>query len=225
LAFWLVIPLLLYNNLSNLLPQSLHDQAYIPLNLTAAALLVLWARRAGFSWQALGLSLDRPGSTLRWGIGLGIVLPAPIFLALMLPEPVGSLADARDYGELAWSGLVYQALLRIPLGTIVLEEVVFRGVLYRVLRERFGVRGAFIGSSAVFGLWHITPTIELLQGSDLFSNDIMLGFAVLGGLVAAAVGGLLFCWLRHRTGSIFSPALTHWLINGLGATAAFIATR
>ena len=225
MGIWLAILLLLYNNLIIFTPEPIHDQLYVPLNLTLAALLVLWARRAGFSWQSLGLILGRPGPALRWGIGLGVVLPMPIFLGLVLPEPVDSLAEARNYGEIAWTGLVFQSMLRIPLGTVVLEEIAFRGVLYGILLDRLGVRGAFIWSSIIFGLWHIAPTVEPLQGSDLVENDIVLGLAVLGGLVVAALGGLFFCWVRFRTGSIYGPALTHWLVNGLGAVGAFIATR
>ena len=45
--------LALYNNLVNLLPQGLHDQLYVPMNLSIGLLLVLWARRCPLSWHDL----------------------------------------------------------------------------------------------------------------------------------------------------------------------------
>ena len=90
--------LAVYNNLINVVPQPVHDRLFIALNLTVAVLMVLWARRRGFGWRELGLSLDRPILALSWGVALGLVLPAPIFLALVLPEPVSSLAASGDWG-------------------------------------------------------------------------------------------------------------------------------
>ena len=219
--------LVLYNNLNNLLPESTQNLLYIPLNLTVALLLILWARYRGYSWPVLGFSLsrDRLFSALRWGILLGVALPAPVFLALVLPEPVSSLADARDWDELQLSGLAYQTLLRIPLGTALFEEVAFRGVVYGIWRETAGTRRALIGSSVAFGLWHVAPTVELLQGSDLFGNSFTLELGVAGGVFAAFLGGLFFAWIRLRTGGVYGPILTHWLISALAALAAFVVVR
>ena len=70
----------------------------------------------------------------------------------------------------------------------------------------------------------MTATLELLQGSDIFSGGL-LGAAVLGGVVATFVGGLLLGWLRQRCGSVYGPVLAHWLINALAAVAVFLAVR
>ncbi len=83
--------LVLYNNL---LP--FHDQLYVPLNLTVALLLILWARGHGFSWRVLGFSSSRLVSALKWSIPLGLLLPTPVFLAAVLPESLSSLANARN---------------------------------------------------------------------------------------------------------------------------------
>ena len=217
--------LVLFNNLINLLPQPTHDRLFVPVNLAALALLLMWVRFRGLSWKELGFSLDRIGSGLRWGLGLGLALPAPMFLALALPESLGSLADPRDYSDVTATSLAYQTLLRIPLGTALFEEAVFRGVLYGVWVRAAGTRRAFIGTSVAFGLWHVTPTLELMSGSGYFPNVFLLALAVIGGVLAAFLGGLFFGWLRLRTGAIYGPTLTHWLINALGAMAAFLIAR
>ena len=120
------------------------------------------------------------------------------------------------------SALAYQTLLRIPLGTALFEELAFRGVLHGVWSRAAGERRAIIGGSVAFGLWHVTQTVELLGGSGLFPTSVLLGLGVLGGVMAASVGGLFFSFVRLRTGSVYAPFLTHWLINAVGAIAAFL---
>ena len=56
-------------------------------------------------------------------------------------------------------------------------------------------------------------------------NLFLLALAIIGGVLAAFLGGLFLGWLRLRTGAIYGPALTHWLINALGALAAFLVAR
>ena len=217
--------LALYNNLTNLLPQGLHDWVFIPLNLAALCLLLLWARSRGFSWTELGFSTNRMGSGVRWGIGLGLALPARLLLVLMLPESVRSLADPRDLGGLSMAALAYQTLMRIPLGTALFEEAAFRGVLYGVWARGAGARRAFLGSSIAFGLWHVTPTFELMDRAGIFPNFALLALGVVAGVLAYIIGGLLFAWLRQRSGAIYGSMLSHWLISALGGLAASLYGR
>ena len=214
--------LTLYNNLVNLLPQHVHDLVFVPMNFAAFLLLVAWVRRRGYSWRDLGFHPERMGLALKWGIDLGLVLPAPLFVVLLLPEQSASLKDPRGLGDLSTAGLAYITLVRIPLGTALCVEAAFRGVLFGMLASGVGVRWAIVGSSVAFGLWHVTPTFELMSGSGYFSNPALLAVAVAAGLVASTVGGLVFAWMRLRTGSVYAPALTHWLVNSLGAVAAYL---
>ena len=194
------------------------------MNLAAVGLLVLWARSRGLSWEEMGVSTDRRGSAIRWGIGLGVAVPAPLLLVLVLPDSIGSLADPRGLGDLSTAELAYQTLVRIPIGTALCEEVAFRGVLFGVWAKGSGVRNALVGSTIAFGLWHVTPTFELMDGSGLFPSLPLLAVAVVVGVLASAVGGLFFAWLRLRTGSIYGPAVTHGLISALAAFFVWMTT-
>lgn len=217
--------LVLYNNLINLLPQPTHDRLYIPVNLALGLMLLAWARLGCYSFKDLGLALDRLALGLRWGLVLGLALPAPLFLVLAMPQPMEPMVDARGWGQVSTAALAYQTMLRIPLGTAFLEELYFRGVLHGVWAGWRGVRAAVVGSSVAFGLWHVTPTLELMRGTGLFDHPLLLGLAVLGGVAATGLGGLFFAYLRLRTGAIYAPALTHWLVNSLSAFAAFLSAH
>ena len=52
----------------------------------------------------------------------------------------------------------YEAAIRIPLGTALGEELIFRGALFGLLRRRHSTFTAVTVSSLLFGLWHVLPT-------------------------------------------------------------------
>jgi uncharacterized protein len=217
----LVAFLAVYNNATNLL--RLPDTWYIPGNLAVAGLLLAFARWRGLSWRALGLAGETAAAGLRLGALVTLAVAAGLALALAVPALEPLLLDQRIAG-LTLAGLAWQTLVRIPLGTVVLEEVAFRGVLLAAWERQAGLTAAVIGSSVVFGLWHIGPTIVALRINAL-PLDGRGWLAVAGAVVATAVAGVLFCLLRWRSGSLLAPMMAHVATNSLGTLAAFVAQR
>jgi uncharacterized protein len=111
--------------------------------------------------------------------------------------------------------------VRVPLGTALLEEVAFRGVLLGLLATLLGTRRAVVLSSLLFGLWHVRPAwgMAVANGAGLG-----VGLAsVAGSVVVTAIAGLAFCWLRLRTGHLAAPLVTHAGMNALATFAAHLA--
>lgn len=81
------------------------------------------------------------------------------------------------------------------------------------LRRQHGARAATVGSSVLFGLWHVLPAL----GSDAGPGGA--GARTAGTVLVTGLAGLGFCWLRVRSGSLLAPALLHWALNGLGLLA------
>ena len=130
-------------------------------------------------------------------------------------------------GAIAGSGAtparaVRDAVLTIPLTTVVPEEFAFRGVLFGLLG---GNRRAAVASSVLFGLWHMLPALgdgpANATVGDIVGDD-RRGVAVrtAGTVLVTAVGGLLMAEVRLRSGSLLAPVLLHWAVNGLGALVA-----
>jgi uncharacterized protein len=201
----------------------LGDAWYVTRNLLLTVLLLAFGvRRHG--WAGLGLACARlvPGL----GVGLlgalvvGVVLVAAIPTARVVPI-VASLLDDTRAAEVAGS-VVFVVLVRIPLGTALFEEVLFRGALFAELRTRLRPLAAVALSSVVFGLWHIPPTIVAL-----WQNDVTVGSAagltgIAGAVLVTTVAGVGFCWLRLRADSVVAPVVVHWAINA-GALLAALA--
>ena len=121
---------------------------------------------------------------------------------------------------------LFNALVVVPLGTVVPEEVGFRGVLWAALRRDHGVRSATVWSSVAFGLWHVLPTLSqanpalvAVVGQGARSKIALVG----GGVMFTGLAGALFCELRRRTGSLLAPAGLHWATNGLGVLLSAVA--
>ena len=191
-----------------------------------ALLLLLLARSAGLSWEQLGLGRETLVAGLVWGAGavglvagayaVGLAVPASRRLFLDVRHRVGPVRAAR------------RALLVVPLGVVVLEEVAFRGVLWGLLEVEHGAAWASAVSSVLFGAWHVLPAVDGVRATSDRDEPMARGALirqVAGTVVFTTVAGLVFALLRQRSGSLIAPFLLHWATNGLGILAAAWAWR
>lgn len=191
----------------------------------AALVLLALVRRRGLGWAELGLSPRhwRRGSIYALA-AVGLVL-AVIAVGALLPitRPF-FLADR--YATL--SGALIASMIVIPLQTVIPEELAFRGVLHGTLDRAWGARGVFAAGSLLFGLWHVASSFGLTSGNQGLSGLLPGGIVgqtigILLAVIATAAAGVVFTWLRQRSGSLLAPIALHWSVNGLGAlTAALV---
>jgi membrane protease YdiL (CAAX protease family) len=201
-----------YNVLGNL---ALPAAWYVPANLALAAGLLGLARAVGVSWTELGLGRSNLARGVAFGaLAFGVVAVA-LVVAALVPATRPLFDDARA-ADVTGAALAYHTLIRIPLGTVVLEETAFRGVLLALLWRVTSVGRAVAWSSALFGLWHVVPTIEALHANGLTPTIPVVSAAV----VATAAAGVVFCWLRLRSGSLLAPALAHVATNSIALLIA-----
>jgi membrane protease YdiL (CAAX protease family) len=201
-----------------------YPASYVVINMAAAGTLLAAARWAGLTWQELGLSWRRLPAGLALGGACAATIAAGYVVALVVPALRPLLTDARvsgmDGGEIA-----YQTLVRVPFGTVVWEEIAFRGVLLAALTRLFSVRVATVASAALFGIWHIRPTLSAVAANDFVDGAVPTGGVVLLVCLGTAAAGVLFTVLRLRSGSLLAPVLLHLATNSLGTLAAAAATR
>ena len=94
------------------------------------------------------------------------------------------------------------ALCLMMAGTGLIEELLFRGLLFRAIRGKSGARRAILISGITFGIGHI---VNLLNGYAL---------AELAGQIAAAiVTGIVLALLVEITGNLVPGILFHILFN------------
>jgi uncharacterized protein len=208
----------------NLLNNRLLPRAYVLTCLLGAGLLLLVARADGCSWADLGLGRGSYGPGLRWSAVLVVAVLLGYLVAAALPVTHLAFVDAR-VTRLPAAAVPWHVLVRIPLGTVLLEEVAFRGVLYAMLARRYGVVAAVAGSSLLFGLWHVLPSLGLARANAAVSRLVGAGAAgtvttTVGAVLGSAIAGVALCELRRRSGSLLAPCALHWALNGLGLAVA-----
>jgi CAAX protease family protein len=193
-------------------------------NVAATGVLLAAARSSRLSWDDLGLARHRLRAGLGWGAAGAAAVVCGYAGALAVPALRPLLADARVAG-LDGGPLARRVLVRIPLGTVLWEEVAFRAVLLAALTRLSSVRAAVAASAAVFGVWHVRPTLSALAENDLADGPVLRAGAVLLGCLSTGAAGALFAWLRLRSGSLMAPVLLHVATNSVGTLAAVAAQR
>jgi membrane protease YdiL (CAAX protease family) len=193
--------------------------------LTATLMLIAW--RAKATRADLGLAREDMREGVRYGVGaLGLVLLVLVAIAV-IPGTNGFLHDSR--ADISGGRLIYELAISIVLLTAIPEEFAFRGVLLGSGVLLWGPWRASLITSALFGLWHIAPTLHTMSenravsgASNSFGGQVLL---VTGTVIATFMAGLVFSWLRLRSRSLIAPILAHIATNGLALLIAWLVAR
>ncbi|MCP3974236.1 MAG: CPBP family intramembrane metalloprotease [bacterium] len=187
---------------------------YVPANLGVAAVSYAVGRATGASNEELGTSTATARRGSRWGlVGAGLVA-AGAGGASRHRATRHLFADQRA----AEANTLFETLVRIPFGTVALEEVAFRSVLPELLHGP-SRSGPSLRSSALFGLWHILPTLNALDINEV-ADPATRRRAVAGGVAVTAVAGVVLDLLRLRSRSLVAPMLVHWSANAVSYALA-----
>ena len=190
----------------------------------AAAFLLAVGRAAGLSWAELGFGPGWVGRGLWWGgLAAGLVV-AGCAAALALPATPRFFRDSRY--RLAARPALAAAFLAVPLGTVLFEEVAFRGVLWALLEDAAGTGWAAAGTALLFGIWHVLPALDLARTNAAATGagrGRRRAAVVLGTVAFTAAAGVLCAGLRSGSDSLLAPALLHWATNAAGVLgSAFV---
>ncbi|SDH86854.1 CAAX protease self-immunity [Nonomuraea jiangxiensis] len=198
-------------------------------SVAATAALVAMARRSGLSWEEIGFEHGRRGAIA--GGALAAAVAAVYTVGISHPRTKPLFHDERAL-SLSRARVLEEALVQVPLGTVLLEEVGFRGALYAMVRQRRGTVAATAISSTLFGLWHILPAIDMARANPALGaltagespGHLDTARVVAGSVVSTTAAGVLFCELRRR-GGLLAPAMLHLATNSFGYLFARIAAK
>jgi membrane protease YdiL (CAAX protease family) len=189
--------------------------------------LVVIARMSGATLADLGLRPADLGAGRRYGgAAFGVVLVA-LLLAAALPTTRNLLHDER--AQIDGGQLIYEIAVSIVLLMAIPEEFAFRGVLLGSAVSLWGGRRGTVITSALFGVWHVQPTLATMSDNPGVSglSETTPGrlVVVVGAVVVTFVAGLVFGWLRLRSRSLLASVLAHVATNGLSLAVAWVTLR
>jgi len=217
-----LVTLALANLMSN---RVLPSWAYVPWAVLVAAVLVLLARRV-VSVEQMGFTEWARGAA--WGVVLFVLTSGVLLLGVIMPVFNEMYHDRRvSAGALEW---FYQAVVRIPLGTALLEETAFRAVLPALFATRWGVVRGSLAASVCFGAWHVLPALGLNEvnpvATRLFGSGAAgVAAAVVFAVVSTAFVGIWWCWIRYRARSVLATVIAHVASNSVAYTVAWVVSH
>lgn len=206
---------------ANVLANQVVPNADIAVGLGLVACLALVARGSRLTVGDLGLARRTWGSGLGWGGAAAGIVAVGYGVGAAIP----AVREALTESTLPWQATAVQALVVIPLATVIPEEFAFRGVLWGLVRRESGQRVATVVSSALFGIWHVLPALAGGAANESVTGVLGGGrlLLVVGTVLFTGLAGVLFCELRRRSDSLLAPILLHWAVNGFGELFLLVA--
>lgn len=187
--------------------------AHFWFHVAVIAVLVGVARRLQLSAVELGVERDALRHSFGAALWVLTAVGAVTALVVSLGDTAGVSDDRVDVGV---GGMLVRALIVIPVGTVLMEELAFRGVLLAAARRATTTLRAVALSSVAFGLWHVVTAWNSSAGD---STAARVG-AVVGSIAATTAFGAALCWLRLRWSSLLMPVAAH---IGTNSVAFFVA--
>jgi membrane protease YdiL (CAAX protease family) len=152
-------------------------------------------RRRGISWSGLGLRPPGAGWVVATLFLAAIAIPVTGLVTVLVMLVLGLPLENAQLDFLLPDGLSpLSALLMFLLAGLAVpfaEELLFRGVLYPLLRQRWGVWTAVLLSALIFALIH---------------GEIAVG-------VTAFLLGILLAFVYEFSGSLWTSILIHAVNN------------
>jgi membrane protease YdiL (CAAX protease family) len=188
----------------------------IVTNAVSVGVLILWLRTAHPRWVDVIGWPDRSGVVREIAIGAGLGILVRIAAGIVGGGVVLLLKDASNRPvnlptqistDLTGWGLVSFAIFAV-IAAPVLEEFVFRGLLFRSIADRHGFWAGAIVSAIAFGAFHL-----LTPGNGL--DVLALGITHVGT-------GLGLAWIYWKRKNLLASIAGHAIFN-LIAVVAIIA--
>ncbi len=181
--------------------------------VTNVALLVLWLHRFHPLWRRIIGFPRRVWPEVRAGIAFGvivyptIVIGVGILVSLLLEAIAGQDVSAPKQipAHLSAVGVAVSIAYAVVIAPIH-EELFFRGILFRSLRDRYGFGIGAVGSGAAFGLIHYVP-------GPWYSSLLLVSVMVVTGMALA--------YLYERRGNIVASVVAHATFNVIGLSFIF----
>ena len=167
--------------------------------LLAAVVLVAYRTYVRVMEKRPVTELSGRGAGLEWGSGFALGV-------LLFSVTIGVLAAFGVYrvtGNNGWQSML--SFLPVCIFAGIFEEVLIRGILFRILEQWLGSWVALAISAIIFGALHLEENGRVWQ---------------YGALISAA--GLAFGILRHASGSIRTSIITHASYNSTLFFAFFL---
>ena len=194
------------------------SRGHLWFNLALTGAVAWRIRRVQLTAADVGVARHQLRSGAAVAVTSFVVVGGVIVAAAATPWTSGFFED--DRADVTTASMVARVLVAIPLGTVLLEELAFRGLLLAQWRRVTTTTRAVAWAAAAFGAWHVVTAWNSSAGSTPARVA-----AVVGTVAVTAAAGVAFGVLRVRTDSLVPPAAVHLATNSVTFAAAWWLAR
>jgi membrane protease YdiL (CAAX protease family) len=152
-----------------------------------------------------------------------ILVPAALIVGLSIVYLIEPSLFQDDRYNQPLSDALFYILIALPLKIIIIEELLFRGILLTTFTHVVGVKKAAVISSLLFGLWHVLPSRDVSSEAVTFLGSFEYVGTIVGIVIATTLAGIALCYAREKFNSIYVPIAAHWAINATAVMLAYFA--
>ncbi|WP_405087794.1 CPBP family intramembrane glutamic endopeptidase [Microbispora sp. NBC_01389] len=179
---------------------------------TAALAVFVYARAVRWSERRAPVEVARKGAVA--AVGRGLLIGAGMFAAVI--ANIAFLGGYRVDGLGSVTGAA--GLFGFMAAAAVTEELMFRGILFRIVEERTGTWIALVLTGLVFGLMHLGNQHASLWGAIAIAVEA-------GGMLAAAYAATRTLWVPigvHFGWNFAAAGVFGTEVSGNGATQGLL---
>ncbi len=180
----------------------------------ATAVLAVFVYARVVRWSERRAPVEVAGKGAVPAVGRGLLIGVGMFASVILN--IALIGGYRVDGLGSVTGAI--GLLGFMAAAAVTEELLFRGVLFRIVEERTGTWIALTLTGLVFGLMHLTNQHASLWGAIAIAIEA-------GGMLAAAYAATRTLWLPiglHFGWNFAAAGIFSTEVSGNGATQGLL---
>lgn len=163
------------------------------VSIVSVPIFVWMMRKDRKEEQTMGFSMDHRVSWEKYILVAGISIPLAIGLNnILILSNIGAQSEAYQQATaILYSPPFPMQLLCVGIVIPVVEEMMFRGLIYRRKRVGSSMGHAMLFSAVFFGIYH-GNVVQMIYGF---------------------ISGLMLAYLYEKFGSLIAPILAHTLMN------------
>ena len=161
-------------------------------------------KKKGLSWRQFGFQKGHRLRAFVFGCTAGLLLPTIVSIARF---KIPAILDNVKSSHLGYM-LIFPATLEGFTGiflTPFTEEIFARGILYRVIRRRFGPLGSIFLVSSIVSLLHVSSVQNLEYFVIRFFYNVVMS------------------WMYERSGNMYQCVSCHMAINYISAFSRVVS--
>ncbi len=210
--------------------QSIIGEAFIH-KLIGILLLAAAVHMLRYHWREIGFDARNVGRNIGLGLLFGGVVYFIAYGVEMLMQVSAGNAPSLHFYVTSYAiqgnrgmqdGLIFIVICLVGnLINVIMEEGIFRGLLVKMVEEKYSFLKACMLSSVLFGFWHIAqPIRNFADGEQSLMGAVMSALLL---VVTSTLMGIQLCMLYKLTGSLWAGMVVHF-INNAGTNLIHVST-